>query len=131
MAHILYLIVGHPAVPQEELLLIQLSIPPEAAVESALQKLFKSSTHPLDFLPLDDQAVWQALKLNIVGCQLADPLHFETHLNFVPWGSPQYEFFLLNWALNSFCSTTASPTSLVRSKMACSTGEINCGGCGG
>ena len=36
--------------------------------------------------------------------------------------------FLLNWALNSFCSTTASPTSLVRSRIACSTGEIGCGG---
>ena len=93
MAHILYLIVGHPAVPQEELLLIQLSIPPKAAVEPALQKLFQSSTHPLDFLPLDDQAVGQALNLNIVGCQLADPLHFETHLMFVPGGSPQYKFF--------------------------------------
>ena len=60
MAHILYLIVGHPAIPQEELLLIQLSIPPEATVEPALQKLFQSSTHPLDFLPLDDQATRQA-----------------------------------------------------------------------
>ena len=46
MAHILYLIVGHPAVPQEELLLIKLSIPPEATVEPALQNLFQSSTHP-------------------------------------------------------------------------------------
>ena len=89
MAHILYLIVGHPAVPQEDLLLIQLSIPPEAT------KLFQSSTHPLDFLPLDDQAVGQALKLNIVGCRLADPLHFETHLIFVPGGSPQHGFFSL------------------------------------
>ena len=93
MAHILYLIVGHPAVPQEELLLIQLSIPPEAAVEPAHPKLFQSSTHPLDFLSLDDQAVGQALKLNIVGCKLANPLHFETHLIFVPGGSPQYGFF--------------------------------------
>ena len=79
---------GHPAVPQEELLLIQLSIPLEAAVEPAHPKLFQSSTHPLDFHPLDDQAVGQALKLNIVGCQLAKPLHFETHLIFVPGGSP-------------------------------------------
>ena len=84
---------GRPVVPQEELLLSQLSIPPEATVEHALQKLFQSSTHPLDFLPLDDQAVGQALNLNIVGCQLADPLHFETHLMFVPGGSPQYKFF--------------------------------------
>ena len=80
MAHILYLIVGHPTVPQEELLLIPHSIPPVAAVEPANPKLFKSSTHP--------QAVGKALKLNIVGCQLADPLHFETHLIFVPGGSP-------------------------------------------
>ena len=77
---------GHPPVPQEDLLLIQLSIPPEVA------KLFQSSTHPLDFLPLDDQAVGQALKLNIVGYRLADPLHFETHLIFVPGGSPQHGF---------------------------------------
>ena len=93
MAHILYLIVGHPAVPQEELLLIPLSIPPEATVEPAHPKLFQLSTHPLDFLPLYDQAIEQALKLNIVGCQLAVPLHFETHLIFVPRGSPQYGFF--------------------------------------
>ena len=93
MAHILYLIVGHPAVPQEELLLIQLSIPLEAAVEPAHPKLLQSSTYPLDFLPLYDQAVGRALKLNIVGCQLADPLHFETHLMFVPGGPPQYKFF--------------------------------------
>ena len=119
---------GHPTVPQEELLLIQLSIPPEAAVEPTLQKLFQSSTHPLDFLPLDDQAIGQALNLNIVGCQLADPLHFETHLMFIPGGSQQYKFFLLYWALNSFCSTTASLTSLVRYRIACSTGEIGCGG---
>ena len=119
---------GHPAVPQEELLLIQLSIPLEAAVEPAHPKLLQSSPHPLGFLPLDDQAVGQALKLNIVSCQLADPLHFETHLIFVPGGSPQYGFFWLNWALNSFCSTTSSPTSLVRSRIACSIGEIGCGG---
>ena len=84
---------GHPAVPQEELLLIPLSIPPEATVEPAHPKLFQSSTHPLDFLPLDDQDVGQALKLNIVGYQIANPLHFETHLIFVPGGSPQYGFF--------------------------------------
>ena len=84
---------GHPAVPQEMLLLIPLSIPPEAAVEPAHPKLFQSSTHPLDFLPLYDQAVWQALKLNIVGYQIADPIPFETHLMFIPGGSPQYKFF--------------------------------------
>ena len=93
MAHILYLIVGYPAVPQEELLLIPLSIPPEAAVEPAQSKLFQSITHPLDFLTLYDQAVGQALKLNIVGYQIADPIHFETHLMFVPGGSPHYKFF--------------------------------------
>ena len=84
---------GHPAVPQKELLLIPLSIPPEAAVEPAQSKLFQSSTHPLDFLPLYDQAIGQALKLNIVGYQIADPIHFETHLMFVSEGSPQYKFF--------------------------------------
>ena len=89
MAHSLHIIVGHPAFPQ----LVPLSIPPEAAVELAHPKLFQSSTHPLDFLPLYDQAVGQALKLNIVGCQIANPLHFETNLIFVPRGSPQYGFF--------------------------------------
>ena len=84
---------GYPAVPQGELLLIKLSNPPEAAVEPTHRKLLQSSTHPLDFLLLDDQAVGQALKLNIVGCQLADLLHFETHLMLVPGGSPQYKFF--------------------------------------
>ena len=84
---------GHPAVPQEELLLIKLSIPPEAAVDPAHPKLLQSSTHPLDFLPLDEQVVGQALKLNIVGSQLANPLHFETHLIFGPQSSPQYGFF--------------------------------------
>ena len=85
----------------------------------------------MDSLPLFDQAAGQALKLNIADCQIADLFHFETHLIFVPGGSPQHGFFLLNWALNFFCLTTTSPTSLVRFRMACSTGEINCGGCGG
>ena len=52
MAHILYLIVGHPAVPQEELLLIQLSIPPEAAVEPALQNCFSQALILWIFFPL-------------------------------------------------------------------------------
>ena len=33
MAHILHIIVGHPVVPQEDPLLVLLSIPPEAATE--------------------------------------------------------------------------------------------------
>ena len=41
---------GHPAVPQE-LLMIPLPIPPEAAVESAQPKLFQSSFLPLDSPP--------------------------------------------------------------------------------
>ena len=85
---------GHPAVPQEELLLIKLSIPPEASVEPAHPKLFQSSTHPLDFLPLDDPAAGQTLKLNIAGFQIADPFNFEAHRIFVPGGSPQHGFFL-------------------------------------
>ena len=92
MAKKQHLILGHPTVPQD-LLLIPLSIPPEATVEPAHPKLFQSSTHPPDSLPLDDQAVGQALKLNIAGCQIVNPLHFETHLVFVPGGSPQYGFF--------------------------------------
>ena len=92
MAKRQHLIQGHLAVPQE-LLLIPLSIPPEAIVEPAHPKLFLSRTDPLDSFPLDDQAIGKALKLNIAGCQIADPLHFETHLIFVPGGSPQYGFF--------------------------------------
>ena len=79
MAHILYLILGHPAVPREELLLIQLSIPPEAAVELAHPQLFQSSTHPLDFLPLDDQAVGKALRWIPAGCPIFDQFCFGTH----------------------------------------------------
>ena len=111
--------------------MVPLSIPHEVAVEPAHPKLFQPSTHPLDSLPLFDQAAGQDLILNTVGCQIADPFHFETHLIFFPRGSPQHGFFWLNWALISFYSTTSSLTSLVRSRMACSTGEINCGGCGG
>ena len=79
---------GHPAVPREDLLPIPLLIHSEAAVEPTQPKLFQSSTHPLDLLPLYDKAVGQALKLNNVGCQIADTIHFETHLMFVPGGSP-------------------------------------------
>ena len=53
----------------QELLMIPLPIPPEAAVEPAQPKLFQSSFLPLDspppiFSPLFDQAVGQALNLN-------------------------------------------------------------------
>ena len=33
-------------------------------------------------------------------------------------------FFLLNWALNSFCSSTSSPTSFVRSRISYSIGRL-------
>ena len=60
------MILGHPAVPQE-LMLIPLSIPPEAAVEPAYPKLFKSSTLPQDSPPLDVK--WMA-----EGCQIPDQI---------------------------------------------------------
>ena len=47
----------------------------------------------LDSPPLDEHVARQALRLSIAGYQIADPLHFETHLIFVPGGSPQYGFF--------------------------------------
>ena len=62
---------GHPAVPQE-LLLIPLSIPPEAAVEPAHPKLFQSSTLPPDSPLLD-------VKWIAAGCQIPDQFFFETH----------------------------------------------------
>ena len=50
--------------------MIPLSIPPEVAVEPAHPKLFQSSTHPLDSLPLHDQVAGQALKLNTASCPI-------------------------------------------------------------
>ena len=47
----------------------------------------------LDSPPLYEHVAGQALRLSIAGCQIADPLHFEVHLIFVPGGSPQYGFF--------------------------------------
>ena len=53
-------------------------------------------TLPLNSLPLDDQAVGQALKLNTASCQFSYPFHFEAHRIFGPGSSPRYDFFLLN-----------------------------------
>ena len=65
------MILGHPTVPQE-LMLVPLSIPPKAAVEPVHPKLFQSSTIPPDSPPLDVR--WIA-----AGCQLLDQFHFGTH----------------------------------------------------
>ena len=82
-----------------------------------------------DTPPLVDIAADQlGLQWNIAGCHIHAQNHCSAHLIFGPGNSPQYGFFSLNWALNSFCSTTASPTSLVRSRITCSIGEIGCGG---
>ena len=86
------LILRHPTVPQE-LLLIPLSIPPEDAVEPTHLKLFQSSTLSPDSPPLDEQAAEQALKWSNAGYQFSYPFHFEAHLIFGPWSSPQYGFF--------------------------------------
>ena len=91
MAKKQHLILGFPAVPQE-LLLIPLSIPPEAAVEPPHPKLFQSSTLPPDPPPLDEHVTGQALRWSNVGNQFSHLFHFEAHLIFVPWGSPQYGF---------------------------------------
>ena len=58
--------------------MIPLSIPPEVAVELAHLKLFQS-THPLDFLPLYDQAVRQALRWIPAICPIFEQFHFGTH----------------------------------------------------
>ena len=47
----------------------------------------------MDFLPLDDHAIGQALKLISAGYQIFDQFHFEAHLLFGSKSSPQYEFF--------------------------------------
>ena len=59
--------------------MIPLSIPPEAAVEPAQPKLFQSSTLPLDFLPLYDQAVGQALRWIPARCPIFEQFHFGIH----------------------------------------------------
>ena len=63
------------------------------AVDTAPPPWCQSSILPLDSFPLFDQAAGQALKLDIAGCQIADPLYFETHLIFVLGGSPQHGYF--------------------------------------
>ena len=65
------MILGHLAVPQE-LLLIPLSIPPEAAVEPAHPKLFQSSTLLPDSPSLD-------VKWIVAGCQIPDQFCSRTH----------------------------------------------------
>ena len=71
MAKKQHLILGHLAVPQE-LMLIPLSIPPEAAVDPAHPKLFQSSTLPPDCPPLD-------VKWIAAGCQILDQFCSGTH----------------------------------------------------
>ena len=71
MAKKQHLILGHPAVPQE-LLLIPLSIPHEAAVEPAHPKLFQSSTFLPDSPPLD-------VKWIAAGCQIPNQFYSGTH----------------------------------------------------
>ena len=71
MAKKQHLILGHPAIPQE-LMLIPLSIPPEVAVEPAHPKLFQSNTLPPDSPSLD-------VKWIAAGCQIPDQFFFKTH----------------------------------------------------
>ena len=66
-----HMILGHPAVPQD-LLLVPLSIPPEAVVEPVHLKLFQSSTFPSDSPPLNVR--WIA-----AGCKIPDQFHSGTH----------------------------------------------------
>ena len=65
------MILGLPTVPLE-LLLVPLSIPPEAAVDPVNLKLFQSSTLPSDSPPLDVRWI-------TAGCQIPDQFHFRTH----------------------------------------------------
>ena len=39
--------------------------------------------------------------------------------------------FLLAWTFTALCSSIKVSTNLLRFKIACSTGEVNCGSCGG
>ena len=55
MAHRQHIILGHPVV-LEKLLLVPLSILPEAAVEPVHPKWCQSGTLPLDSLPLDEHS---------------------------------------------------------------------------
>ena len=104
--------------------MVPASIPPKVAFELVHPKY----TLPPYFPPLDDQAAGDALKLNTASCQFSYPFHFEAHRSFGPGSSPQYGFFDSIGHLNFFCSSTTSPTSLVRSRIACSIRDIGCGG---
>ena len=84
----------------QELLMIPLPIPPEAAVEPAQPKLFQSSFLPLDFPPpnfplLDEQTDWLALRWVPAGCPIFDHFNFGTHLIPCPWSSQLSQF--LDW----------------------------------
>ena len=63
------------------------------AVDTAPPPWCQSSTLPLYSPLLDEHVAWKALRLSIAGYQIADPLHFEAHLIFVPGSSLQYGFF--------------------------------------
>ena len=74
-----------------------------AAVDTAPPPWCYSGTLPLDYLPLDEHVLGQALKLisagcqiydqfHIAGCQIFDQFHFKAHLLFGSESSPQYEF---------------------------------------
>ena len=52
---------------------------PVAALNKAPPPWCQSRTLILDFLPLDDQVDWQALKWSIAGCPISAPFHFEVH----------------------------------------------------
>ena len=78
------MILGHPVVPQE-LLLVPLSIPPEASVEQVHLKLFQSSTLPPDSPPLDVRWI-------VVGCQIPNQFHSGTHPIPYSGSSPLFQF---------------------------------------
>ena len=78
------MILWHLAVPQE-LLLVPLSIPPEAAIEPVHPKLFQSSTLPLDSPPPDVRWI-------TVGYQIPDQFHSGTHLIPCSGSSPLSQF---------------------------------------
>ena len=84
--------------------MIPLSIPPEVAIEPAQPKLFQSSTHPLDSLPLIfppllDQAVGQALRWIPARCPNFDQFYFGTHLIHCSRSSQLSQF--LDWLRQS------------------------------
>ena len=106
--------------------MIPFSIPPEAAVYPAQPKLFQSSTHPLDSLPLHDQAAGQDLRWIPAGCPIFDQFHFGTHpipcsrssqlSHFLDWlrQSPYSDIAVLGKELSLFLNSAVADLTILK-----------------